>query len=137
MLIPMGLVMEIDAYAPTSSFRQGYYSVIIQDASEPEQNLIYSNHMKTIPFLLCICLGLLGVACSSSFKISSDYDKQVNFADYKTYKFTDETNSLPMTELNRRRLITAVSNALAAKGLSQSDNSDVLVNLQANIANKQ
>jgi len=93
--------------------------------------------MKTIQFLLCICLGFLGVACSSSFKISSDYDKQANFANYKTYKFTDETNNLPMTELNRRRLLTAASTALAAKGFTPSDNPDVLVNIQANIANKQ
>ena len=38
-----------------------------------------------LPFLILF----IATSCAT-IKISSDFDKTVNFADYKTYKFTDE-----------------------------------------------
>jgi hypothetical protein len=70
------------------------------------------------------------VASCSSIRVTSDFDKTVQFANYKTYKFTDEALVLPINDLNKNRVIAAVESALAAKGFSKSENSDVLIDIK-------
>ena len=69
--------------------------------------------------------------------VSTDYDKSVDFSQYKTYKYTDEALNLPMTSLNQDRLIEALSSALAAKGFSPSDDPDILVDITVSTQQKQ
>jgi FlaG/FlaF family flagellin (archaellin) len=85
---------------------------------------------------LTVTLGLLVASCSS-VQVSSDHDRDANFASYKTYAFTKEAQELPVNDLNRKRLIAAVTNELAAKGFSKSENPDVLVDLVVATQEKQ
>jgi hypothetical protein len=82
--------------------------------------------MKNLFVLLTI--AIFAVSCSS-IKITSDLDKTVPFANYKTYKFADEVQSLPVTDLNKNRIIAAVETELAAKGFTKSETPDVLINI--------
>ncbi len=73
---------------------------------------------------------LIAVTTScSSIKVSSDFDHQADFAAYKTYAFAKETEQLPIDDINRKRLIDAISKELAAKGFSKSEQPDVLVDM--------
>ena len=82
--------------------------------------------MKRILFVAMI----LSLAACSSVKISYDFDKQVDFSKYKTYAFTEDVAKLPVEDLNRGRLISAVETELAAKGFTKSDSPDVWIDLR-------
>jgi hypothetical protein len=79
-------------------------------------------------FLLTIVVGLL-YGCSSSFKVTTDYDSTVDFTKLNTYNFTDESLELPINEFNRTRVLNAVKEQMSVKGFTKSDDSQVLVNL--------
>ena len=87
--------------------------------------------------LFCIAtLGLLVMSCSS-VQVSSDFDREANFASYKTYAFTKEAQELPLNDINRKRLLDAISNELAAKGFSKSENPDAFVDIHIATQQKQ
>jgi Domain of unknown function (DUF4136) len=86
--------------------------------------------------LIIALLGVLTSSCSS-IKVSSDYDRNASFAGYKTYAFTKEAEALPVSDINRARILEAVSNELAAKGFTKSEQSDVLIDLNIKAAQKQ
>jgi hypothetical protein len=76
-----------------------------------------------IPFLF------FGLASCASLTVTSDYDKNADFAKYRTYAFTEESTKLPVGELNADRIISAVEKELGAKGFSKSENPDILVDV--------
>ena len=91
---------------------------------------------RLIPFAV-FCLFL--AACEPSVKISSDYDKTANFSQYKSfnlYRFVDHQGYI--SDLNRRRIATAVRNEMLKKGLTEKDSTtaDLLVNAVAIIKHK-
>ena len=83
-------------------------------------------------------LSLL-IACSSPLKVTTDYDKAVDFSQYKTfgfYQLQDKTGAV--SQLNQGRIIDAVKKQMAAKGFTESTtNPDVLVNVVAIFKDKQ
>ena len=91
--------------------------------------------MKKVAFLFII---MIAAAACSSIKVSSDFDKTAGFASYKTYAFTDEVLTLPLDDLNRNRLINAVSEQMTVKGFTkQESNPDVLININIKAEKKQ
>ena len=80
--------------------------------------------------ILIIVALLLGFSACSTLKVSYDFDKQSNFAAYKTFAFSEETLTLPIGDLNRDRFINAIETEMAAKGFSKSDNPDVVIDLR-------
>ena len=87
-------------------------------------------------FIVIVFIGALATSCSS-INVSSDFDRQADFASYKTYSFTKEAMELPINDLNRKRIIDAVSTELAAKGFTQSDQADVWIDLVVATQEKQ
>ena len=83
--------------------------------------------MKRI--FLPLFIVALFTSCSS-LKVSYDYDKSAPFATYKTYQFTSEALSLPIQEISRQRLITAIENELVLKGFTKSEKPDVLIDIK-------
>jgi hypothetical protein len=78
---------------------------------------------------LAIVLVFFMTACSS-VKIGYDYDSTVDFSKYKTYAFTRESiDGVQLDQLNSDRIFRAFEKELAAKGLTKSDNPDVMINL--------
>ncbi len=80
-------------------------------------------------------LLLLSGACSS-LKVTYDYDKQIDFSQYKTYAYSEDSQKLPVGDLNRSRIINAVDTEMAAKGFTKSDNPDVLIDMHVKAEQK-
>ncbi len=86
--------------------------------------------------LIAAFLLVILTSCAS-IKVTSDFDKTVNFADYKTYKFTEDALALPVDDINRSRIISAVETELGKKGFTKSENPDVLIDLKLTAQTKQ
>lgn len=79
--------------------------------------------------LLLSIIIAIAVSCST-VKVSSDYDKTVDFSKYKTFAFTNEALNMPINDINRNRVLNGVAAELAAKGLTKSEtNPDVLIDI--------
>lgn len=78
-----------------------------------------------------MALTVLFLSCSS-VSVSSDYDKTVNFSQYKTYAFYKKgIDKLELSDLDKRRILHAVEKEMEAKGFQKSENPDLLVNIFA------
>jgi hypothetical protein len=86
--------------------------------------------------LLSLLAFVLVVACST-VKVTSDFDREANFASYKTYALTPEANQLQVGDINRKRIIDAVTSELALKGFTVSDQPDVLIDLKITAQQKE
>jgi len=84
-----------------------------------------------------VMIALMFTACSSTMKVTTDYDKATDFSTYKTFNFVEEVADIPMNDLNKRRLLTAIEKELTAKGLEKSDNPDLVVDIQLNARQEQ
>lgn len=83
--------------------------------------------MKLIKLFSSVLVVLL-FSCNS-IKTSSDFDRSVNFNDYKTFAFTKESRQLPANDLVKNRILNAIASNLKSKGLTESDNPDMLIDL--------
>lgn len=90
--------------------------------------------MKKI--ILSALIVLIVVSCAT-VKVSSDFDRNAEFDGYKTYKFTPEAMNLPVDDINKTRILTAVEQELSLKGFTKSDNPDVLIDLKISSVSKQ
>ncbi|PWT96625.1 MAG: DUF4136 domain-containing protein [Bacteroidetes bacterium] len=90
--------------------------------------------------LFVALLGLIIIlhSCESSLKVTSDYDKAANFSQYKTFSVVqmDQQNQ-SISQLNQNRIINAVKSELTKKGLQESANPDLLVNIVTILKDKQ
>lgn len=86
--------------------------------------------MKAVKFLPLAFL-LLFIASCSSVKVTTDYDKSVNFAQYKTYAFLKEgVDNLKINDIDKKRILTAIEQQLEQKGfVKSSSDPDLLINL--------
>lgn len=84
--------------------------------------------MKAIKVLLVlISVGLI-VSCSKTYSVKSNYDRQVNFADIKTYDWLPVPESATLDQRSIQTIKKAVNAELKAKGLAiSSDNPDFLI----------
>jgi hypothetical protein len=62
-------------------------------------------------------------------KVSIDYDKTVDFGKYRTFRFDPEIKSLKMNEVNKRRIVDAITYELELKGLSRQMNAELIVDV--------
>lgn len=84
--------------------------------------------MRKLSLLLFVLYILSG--CALTTKVSSDFDKDVDFSQIKAYQLYNEgLTKLEVNTLDKRRLIKAVENELAKKGLSATGRPDILVNI--------
>lgn len=86
--------------------------------------------MKTIKFFsLLFITSLFFASCGSRMKVTTDYDRSVDFSKYKTfgiYKFEIENQTI--SDLNRNRMYSTIKSVLRAKGLTESSNPDLWIN---------
>ncbi|SCY83085.1 DUF4136 domain-containing protein [Flavobacterium caeni] len=82
-------------------------------------------NLKLLPVLLVFLLG----ACAS-VKVSSDYDKNVDFNQFKTYAFyKNGIDKVEISDLDKKRILRSIDEAMTAKGFTKSENPDLLVNI--------
>ena len=85
--------------------------------------------MKTFK-LVPVFLLLLVLSACSTVSVYSDYDKSVNFEQYKTYAYYKQgIDKAEISDLDKRRILRAIDNALMAKGFTKSDSPDLLINI--------
>lgn len=83
--------------------------------------------MKTIKFTPVLLLFIL--AACSSVRVNSDYDKNVSFEGYKTYAYhKNGIDKVEISDLDKKRILRSIDEVMTAKGLTKSDNPDLLIN---------
>lgn len=84
--------------------------------------------MKTVKLLSL--LGLFILSSCSSVSVNTDFDKKANFASYKTYAYTKSSiDKLEISDLDKKRILYAIDDAMPTKGFTKSENPDVLISL--------
>ena|SRR2546428_11448624 len=97
--------------------------------------------MKNINLLssLMAALFILFIvsACSTPMKVSTDYDKTVDFSKYKTFAlYSGLDTSHAISQLNKNRITAAIKSEMIKKGFTESSsNPDVVVNANAILQN--
>jgi len=86
--------------------------------------------MKRLLKALPILVLLLVITSCSSVKVAADYDKDVNFSEYKTFAFYKTgIDKAEISDLDKRRLLRSIEAELLAKGYTKSEKPDLLVSL--------
>jgi len=84
--------------------------------------------MKTIK-LLAVALTLIVTSCAS-VRVSTDYDTQANFENYKTFAFYKPgIDKVEISDLDKKRILRAIESEMLTKGFTKSATPDVLVNI--------
>jgi hypothetical protein len=83
--------------------------------------------MKNIKYFALITLFVF--ASCSSIRVNQDFDKNVNFAQYKTYAYHKSgIDKVEISDLDKKRILRSIDDVMAKKGFSKSDNPDLLIN---------
>jgi hypothetical protein len=78
--------------------------------------------MKIVPVVLVLALFLVATGCSS-MKVYIDYEENVDFESFRTFKFRDaaEESMSGTAPLIHGRLVTSIENTLIEAGLEKVD----------------
>ena len=80
--------------------------------------------LKYLPLLLIFVL-----ASCSSVNVYNDYDKQVDFSQFKTFAFYKTgVDKVEISDLDKKRILKSIEAEMLAKGFTKSENPDLLVN---------
>jgi len=83
--------------------------------------------IKILPLLL-----LFIVASCSTVRVAADYDTAVDFSQYKTYAFYKKgIDKVDISDLDKRRILRAIEAEFEAKGMTKSENPDLIVSIFA------
>lgn len=70
------------------------------------------------------------ISCGS-LRVSSDYDQNVDFSTYNSYAFFKPgIDKVEISDLDKRRILNALENALQSKGFQASETPGLLVSFQ-------
>src|SRR6187431_361836 len=84
--------------------------------------------MKTLKFLPLLLLFI--VTSCDTVKVYSDYDKSVDFTQYKTFAFMKSgIDKVEISDLDKKRILNAIDQQLQAKGFTKSETPDLLINI--------
>jgi len=83
--------------------------------------------MKKIALLLLVVTAMIGC---QTVRVNQDYAIGTDFNQYKTYAyFKKGVDEAKISELDKKRILRAIDNEMAAKGFVKSENPDVLVSI--------
>jgi hypothetical protein len=82
---------------------------------------------------LLLAVVVLAISCEPSLKVSQDFNKDVNFTQYKTFAmYKNDTISTAISQLNRDRIINSIKSEMVKKGFQENPASpDLMVNAVA------
>jgi hypothetical protein len=88
--------------------------------------IVSKNSVGLLPILV---FAILLSSCSS-VKVAADYDREVNFDNYKTFAFFKPgIDKAEINDIDKRRILRAIESELMAKGMTKSENPDMLVSM--------
>ena len=77
-------------------------------------------------FLVVVVL----LSACSSLRVASDFDREVDFRNYKTYNFYEKgLEKLEINGIDKKRMMAPVDIEMKAKGFTKVNNPELLVNL--------
>lgn len=86
--------------------------------------------MKTIFKLFPIAIMAMVITSCSSVRVAADYDRQVDFKQYKSFAFFKSgIDKAEISDLDKKRILRAIEAELLAKGYMKSENPDMLVSI--------
>ena len=84
--------------------------------------------MKTLKLIPLFMLFVL--ASCSSVRVNADYDKKVDFNQYKTYAYIKASiDKVEISDLDKKRILRSIDEAMSAKGFSKSENPNMLISI--------
>lgn len=84
--------------------------------------------MKTVKLIPAILLFVL--ASCSSVRVNSDYDKNVDFSQFKTYAYQKSgIDKVEISDLDKKRILKSIDEQMSLKGFTKSETPDLLVNI--------
>lgn len=95
--------------------------------------------MKKIFLTTTLIFLITGIfSCEPALKVTSDYDKNVNFQRYKTFSMYEvEKMSDAISQFNKDRIVNSIRNEMKNKGYTENDsNPDLFINPVAILADK-
>jgi len=87
--------------------------------------------MKRLSLVFALFALLIVINGCDDLKVTTDYDKKVDFTKYKTFAIDTFRQSQSVSQLNQRRIIDAVKASMTSKGFTESSNPDLLVHISA------
>lgn len=80
--------------------------------------------------LLLLPVLLFVLTSCTSVRVASDFDKKVDFSQYKTFAFYKAgIDKVEISDLDKKRILRAIETELLAKGFSLSENPDLMVSI--------
>lgn len=80
--------------------------------------------------LLPLLGALFLLASCSTVRVASDYDKEIDFNNYKTFAFYKPgVDQAEISDLDKKRVLRAIEAEMLAKGFTKSQNPAVLVSI--------
>jgi hypothetical protein len=94
--------------------------------------------LKVLKVLLLVITFALMTACASSTKIQSDYDRSVDFSQFKTYGYYSPMGieNPNYSSLLGQMFRDAIDAQMKPRGYVLSDNPDLLINVSARLEDK-
>jgi hypothetical protein len=94
--------------------------------------------MKLTSIALGLVIALFAVSCSSVIKVTTDFDKSVDFKTYKSFSFINIKISGSVSQMNADRIVNAIKDEMIKKGFIYSEsNPDLHVNAITILKDKQ
>jgi hypothetical protein len=79
--------------------------------------------------LVYFAILAMGLASCSGLKVVQDHDSTINFNRYETYNFTPAADSIPINQLNKRRLFNAISAEMNKNDIRWDADPDIYVHV--------
>lgn len=88
--------------------------------------------------ILFLALSVLSIgSCKPSLKVSTDYDRSVNFSQYKTFSLNYLVTNRNVSELNEERIWNSLRTEMIKKGYREENrNPDLLVSAISVVKNR-
>jgi hypothetical protein len=71
--------------------------------------------------IFCVLTATFAVSCAPKIKVTTDYDKSVNFAAYKSFSLYNYTSTPNVSELNARRILNSVRSEMIKRGYTEDN----------------
>jgi hypothetical protein len=94
--------------------------------------------MKRNFSIIIVSIFLLIFSGCNTLKVTTDFDKTIDFTKYKTYSFYKLKATDNVSQLNQERILRSIKNEMNKKGFIEKDDApDMLINTTAILQDKQ
>lgn len=93
---------------------------------------------KKLNIVALLVVGMVAIGCGSSLKVSTDYDKTIDFKKYKTYSVYDLKQTGSVNPANADRIVNAIKKQMKEKGfVEDTQNPDLHINAVSILTSKE